>query len=413
MRLRSGLSALTHRDYGLYFSGQLVSLIGSWMQVVGQSWLVIQLTKSPFKLGIITALQFLPMLFFSLLAGALVDRLPKRKTIVATQTLLMLLAFTLSALVYTGRVQFWHVALLAFLLGMANTVDVPSRQAFTISMVGKEDLGNAIALNSAVFNGARLVGPMAAGLLVAKFGVATAFFLNGVSFVAVIGALLLIKTEGLPRPWSGTNRSIVAEIKEGLTYVFANRLILFVLALLMMISLFVINYEVLVTTLTTNVLKLNADHYGYLMSALGGGALLGAVLLAFSNRSGPQVNTIVVCAIGISIATLAMGTVRQFWPALVGLFVIGMLHITFTANTNTAIQISIPDELRGRVMSVYQLVFAGVTPLGAFVTGTVAEARGGSVGYLFDGALGLISVLLLLLWWRSTRKSKNSLPRPT
>ena len=198
MPFPAGLRALNHRDFRLFWTGQLVSLIGTWMQSVGQSWLVLELTNSPFKLGLIGTLQFGPMLLFSFPAGAIADRLPKRRLILATQTALMLQAFLLAALSWTGHVQYWHVAILASLYGLASTLDMPTRQSFIVEMVGKDDLMNAIALNSAVFNGARIVGPAAAGILVARYGVPMAFLLNGASFLAVLLALLAMHAEGLP-----------------------------------------------------------------------------------------------------------------------------------------------------------------------------------------------------------------------
>jgi MFS family permease len=214
MRLPAGLRALHHRDFRLFISGQLVSLIGTWMQSVAQSWLVLELTNSPFKLGLIGTLQFGPMLGFSFLAGAIADRLPKRRLIMATQTALMLQAFTLALLARTGHVQFWHVAALAVCYGLANTLDMPTRQSFIVEMVSKADLPNAIALNSAMFNGARMVGPAVAGLLVDRYGVGPAFGLNGLSFVAVILALAAMRAEGLPGPTQGT--TVRAEIAAGL-----------------------------------------------------------------------------------------------------------------------------------------------------------------------------------------------------
>src|SRR5574341_1096011 len=230
MPFPAGFRALNHRDFRLFWTGQLVSLIGTWMQSVGQAWLVLELTNSPFKLGLIGTLQFSPMLCFSFLAGVITDRVPKRRLIIATQTALMLQAFGLSALAWSGHVQYWHVAVLASLYGFANTLDVPTRQSFIVEMVGKDDLMNAIALNSAMFNGARVVGPAVAGLLVARYGVAIAFLLNGVSFLAVIFALLEIRSEGLPQPRGDT--SMLQDIATGVRYAVNTPLVSLILSLL-------------------------------------------------------------------------------------------------------------------------------------------------------------------------------------
>src|SRR6185436_5640153 len=212
-RLPAPLRAFAHRDFRLFWSGQLVSLVGTWMQSVAQSWLVLELTNSPFLLGLVGTLQFGPVLFFSFFAGAMADRLPKRRLIIATQSVMCVQALLLAALVHRGHVQFWHVAVMAGIYGLANTVDMPTRQAFVAEMVGKESLRSAIALNSAMFNAARVVGPALAGLVIARWGTAVAFFGNGLSFIAVIAALMLLRTEGLPRPRSG--RSMRSEIGEG------------------------------------------------------------------------------------------------------------------------------------------------------------------------------------------------------
>lgn len=405
MRFPDGLRALNHRDYRFYFVGLLVSMIGTWMQSVGQSWLIVQLTDSALLLGLISTLQFTPTLLLALFGGALADRLPKRKILLVTQACMMLLAFSLSALVWFGQVQYWHVALMAFLLGCINTIDVPVRQAFTVEMVGgKRDLGNAVALNSAIFNGARLVGPAAAGLLIGQYGVALAFFLNGASFLAIIGALWAIRAEGLPK--DRPRKSIAGDVKEGLEYARRTPMIAFLLTLLFAIALFVINYQVLVPVLAKNVLEVGARGYGYLMSSLGAGALTGAFVLAFRKQADPKLGPLVTAALVLCTATASMYLARTFWIACAGLYVMGISQILFTADTNTTVQMVVPDELRGRVMSLYQLMFAGTVPFGSLFTGAVIERWGGSTGFLVGGILGLLSaVLLLTLWLRSKRRS--------
>ena len=401
----SGLRALNHRDYRLFFFGQLISLVGTWMQTVGQSWLIVKLTDSALLLSLISTLQFLPQLLFSLFGGALADRLPKRKTIIFTQSTMMLLAFALSALVYTGTVRYWHVAVLATLLGLANSLDMPVRQAFTVEMVGgKEDLGNAIALNSAMFNGARLLGPAAAGLLVARYGVGLAFFINGVSFIAVLIALLQMTALGLPKPRA--KKSIIADIKDGLVYVYKTPMVFFLISLLLGIGLFVINYSVLVTVLAKSVLGKGAQEYGILMSSLGAGALVGAVILAMRGRhvTRPDLRPLITSGLVLCTVTTLMFFVRLYPLACLGLFAMGLSQILYTADTNTMLQVIVPDELRGRVMSVYQLVFAGSTPIGSLFTGAVIERWGGSAGFLADGGMGLLSAVALVAWWVFRRK---------
>ncbi|HWI62620.1 MAG TPA: MFS transporter [Symbiobacteriaceae bacterium] len=402
MALRVKAGALAHRDYALFFSGQLVSLIGSWMQSLGQSWLVLQLTGSPWKLGLISTLQFTPMLLFSLFSGAIIDRLPKRRVIIATQSLFMLLAFSLSALVWTERVQYWHLAALALALGLVNTFDLPARQSFVVDMVGKEDLASAVALNSAIFNGGRIVGPAIAGLVIARYGIAPAFFFNGVSFIAVIAALSFIRAEGLPK--AVKQGSMLQEIGEGIKYVWRSPLLTFVIALVLFVGVLVINWSVLVPSFARGVLHQEAQGFGGLMSALGVGALVGALLRAAQNRSDPSLRSIIAPAVLMSVASISMRFVTTAWVAAIALFFIGFGMIQFLTSSNTKVQMAAPDHLRGRVMSLYVLANAGTAPLGSLYMGAVTEAFGASTGFLVGGSLGLIAIgLLMFVWFRVLR----------
>lgn len=400
MLFPAGLRALNHRDFRLFWFGQLVSLIGTWMQSVGQSWLVLDLTDSPFKLGFVGTLQFAPMLLLAFVAGAVADRVFKRRLLLATQAALMLQAFALAALVGTGHVQYWHVALLACLYGLANTLDMPTRQSFIADLVGRDDVVSAIALNSAVFNGARLVGPAVAGVLIARYGVGIAFLLNGLSFLAVIIALLRIRTEGSPRPASGT--TILEEIVEGVQYAVRTPLIALVLSLLLSVSLFVINYNVLVPLVAREVLHEDAHGFGLLMSALGAGAVTGALALALLGSSRPSLGVLVGAAAVVSGATVALAAVRHFGLAVFVLIVIGFAQILFTASCNTTLQVTAPDGVRGRMMSFYAFVFAGVTPIGSFFVGAVSETLGVPAACALGGGLGLLFVAALTLRWRGS-----------
>ena len=399
MAFPGGLRALNHRDFRLFFTGQLISLVGTWMQSVGQSWLVLELTNSPFKLGVIGALQFGPMLFFSFVAGAIADRVPKRRLIISTQTALMLQAFVLSALAWTGHVQYWHVAVLASLYGFATTLDMPTRQSFIVEMVGKGDLMNAIALNSAMFNGARIVGPAAAGLLVARYGVAPAFFLNGVSFLAVIIALFGMQAEGLPHPRTG--KSVVQDILAGVRYAAGIPLVSLNLGLALFVSLFVVNHNVLVPLLARDVLHEGAQGFGFLMAALGLGAVAGAIALAVLGSRQPRLVILIGAAILSAVTVLVVSVLRQFWPAAIALGLVGFFQIVFMASCNSTLQMTVPDRLRGRLMSLYAFVFAGMSPIGSFLAGSMAQVFGVSATFAAGGGLGLLSVLALTFWWRS------------
>jgi len=393
MRFPSGLRALNHRDFRLFWAGQFISLAGRWMQSVGLSWLVLELTNSPLKLGIVGALQFAPILVLAFVAGAITDRFPKRSLLIVTQFALTLPAFSLAALIWGGHVMYWQVAVLAGLIGVFNALDMPARQSFVVELVGKDDLTNAIALNSAMFNAARVAGPAIGGLLIARYGVAVAFVLNGVSFLAVIAALAAMRFEDLPRAHRGT--TIREEIADGLRYAIGSPLISLILSLVLAVSVFVINHSTLVPLLARDVLGEGVHGFGFLMATLGAGALVGAVALAQFGRGRPPLAAIVVPAIVASAGILSLAAVRQFWLAAILLFVIGAAQILFLAGSNTTLQVTVPDELRGRVMSLYTLAFAGVTPIGAFLIGSVAEAFGVPAACFAGGGLGLACVLAL------------------
>ena len=372
------------------------------MQSVGQSWLVLELTNSPFKLGMIGTLQFAPMLLFSFVGGAISDRVRKRRLIIGTQSALMVQALALSALVWSGHVKYWHVAVLATLYGLANTLDMPARQSFIVDLVGRPGLTSAIALNSAMFNGARVVGPAAAGLLVARYGTAAAFLANGLSFVAVILALLAMRSEGQPHPRAGAG--LLEEMREGLRYAAGTPRINLVLGLLMSVSLFVINYNVFVPLIARDVLHEGAHGFGLLMSALGLGAMLGALGLALLGVGRPPLRMVVAPAVVVCAATLALAWVHDFDVALAVLAVIGCAQIVFTSNCNSTVQLTVPDALRGRLMGLYALVFVGVTPIGSFLVGTIAERLGVLTACAVAGGAGLVSVVALTLAWRWRRR---------
>ena len=401
-RLPGPLRAFAHRDFQLFWSGQLVSLIGTWMQSVAQSWLVLELTNSPFRLGLVGTLQFAPVLFFSFFAGALADRLPKRRLIITTQSVMCVQAMLLAALVHRGHVQFWHVAVMATIYGLANTVDMPTRQAFVAEMVGKESLRSAIALNSAMFNGARVVGPALAGLVIARWGTALAFFFNGLSFLAVIAALTALRTEGYPRPRSG--RSLREEIGEGVGYALRTPRIALVLSLVLCVSAFFFNYNTLVPLLARDVLHVDAHGFGLLMTAVGLGAVAGAVVLASLGTERPPVVILIGSAALLGAATMSVAAVSRFGVAMALLALMGFCGMLFMTGANTTVQLTVPDELRGRVMALHTLMFAGMTPFGAFLVGSVTQALGPRAGFLVTGAGGLLAVLAVSGFWRQQRR---------
>jgi len=408
MALPAGLRALGHRDFRLFWCGQLVSLIGTWMQSVGQAWLVLELTNSPFRLGLIGALQFGPILLFSFLSGAISDRVRKRRLLLGTQTALMLQAFTLAVLVWSGRVQFWHVAVLAALYGLATTLDMPSRQAYIAHLVPRGDLMNAIALNSAVFNGARVVGPAVAGLLVARYGTAAAFVVNGASFIAVIAALAAIRTEGTPSPRRGIG--LRAELAEGVRYAAGTPRVALVMALLTVVGLFLVSMNVLVPLIAREVLHEGAHGFGLLMASLGLGAMAGALAVAVLSVGRPPLGMVVGPALAAAGLLLLLSTARHFGATAAVLVALGFAQIVFMTTCNTTVQIAVPDELRGRVMGLYALVFAGMTPIGALIMGTVAEHWGVSRACAVGGGAGLVLILAITGAWRRWYPAPSAAP---
>ncbi|HXH81527.1 MAG TPA: MFS transporter, partial [Candidatus Tectomicrobia bacterium] len=302
--LLAGLHAFAHRDFRLFWGAQLVSLVGTWMQSVAQSWLVLQLTPSPLLLGLVGALQFTPVLLLSFPAGVIADRFPKRRLLLLSQGLLCVQATALAALVWTGHVAYWHVALLAAVYGTGNALDTPARQAFVIDLVGKDDLMNAIALNSAMFNTARVIGPAAAGVLIDRWGLGPAFALNALSFVPVLAALLAIRAEGAPSPAS--RRGMGAQIAEGLRYAARTPRIVLVLGLVLAASAFFWNYNVVVPLLVRDVLRAGAHELGLLMTALGVGAVTGALALALRGRARPRAALLLVAAMAMGAGTLSL-----------------------------------------------------------------------------------------------------------
>jgi len=387
--------ALRHRNFRLFFAGQLTSLTGTWMQSVAQSWLVLKLTNSPLMLGLVTFANYLPILLVALFAGVVVDHVDRRRLIVVAQVLLMLSAFVLAALTWTGTVRVSYVIALAAFNGLVSAFEMPGRQAFVVDMVGMEDLPNAIALNSMMFNGARTIGPAIAGVLIYLVGTATCFFLNGVSYLAVIWSLIamivprkVVETEGM---------DMLRRVREGMRYVWEHRPTLYLLLVVAINSGLGMQYAVLMPVLAQNILHTGSRGYGILMGAQGVGAVVGAIMLAW--RSGTPRGLRQTLTVGLfltAIAIIAFGFSSSMTFSLIAQLFIGAGLINYMATTNTMLQIFVSDELRGRVMSFYTLSFIGLAPLGALMVGFIGEHLGPQATVIICGALSLGCALLLL-----------------
>lgn len=400
MALPSGLRAFRHADFRRFFVAQFVAQIGSWMQTVAQSWLVLQLTSSPLLLGLIGTLQFGPILLFSIVSGALADRLPKKRVLIVTQSVLGGQALLLGTLVYLGHAEYWHVAVLATGVGLANVLDGPARQSLVAEMVGRNDVSSAISLNSACFNGARIIGPSIGGLVIARYGIAPAFVANSLGFVIATVTMASLRTRGLPQPGSG--ESVGQEILIGLRYVWRTREMMLALGLCFFVSFCVFNFTVYVPLVVRTVLGLGAEGFGFLMASLGVGAVSGALSLGMAGARPPRALMFSSAALACG-GLLGLAAAGAFWPAMAMLFLTGYFGIIAVVGCNTTMQLASTDALRGRVMSIYTLVWGGVFPIGAFLVGAMSERWGVQRALATNGTIGLTGVALLLGWWRLRR----------
>jgi predicted MFS family arabinose efflux permease len=408
MAFPRGLRALNHPPFRSFFLAQLIALVGTWMQTVSQAWLVLQLTDSPLRLGVLGTLQFGPILLLSPIAGVIADRWPRRRLLVATQAALACQAWALALLVATGRARYWQIALLALVTGLANTLDAPARQSFVTGLVGRGDLVNAVALNSASFNAARIAGPAVAGLLIARYGVVPAFVANGFGFAVVLATLLALPDDDAVRRARGA--SVLRDIAEGVRHVLRTRRMRTVLGILFVVSLCVFNFTVYVPLLTRTTLRLGPEGFGFLMAALGVGAVAGALALGTRANPEPGLAMLLAAAAVACAGLIGLAAVRHFWTAVPVLFVTGFTGIITVTGCNTALQLGAPDDLRGRVMSLYTWVYGGVFPIGSFLVGAISERHGVSRALLLNGTLGL-SLLALLAATRPWRAAP-ALPRP-
>lgn len=383
-RVPTVLRALRHRNFQLFFSGQLISLIGTWMQMIAQSWLVYRLTGSSLLLGTVGFAGQIPVFLLATAGGVVADRHSRHRIVIITQTSSMVLAFLLAGLTLAGWVHVWHIMVLASLLGVVNAFDIPARQAFLVDMVGKDDLMNAIALNSSMFNGARVIGPAVAGILVASIGEGWCFFANAVSYLAVIAGLLLMK---LGR-WSSVahEASPLEHIREGFAFVRHTAPVRALLLLIGLVSLVAMPYTVLMPIFADQILHGGARGLGLLMGSIGVGALLGALVLAMRSGLRGLGRLVALASAGFGSSLILFAVSRSFWLSLALLVPAGFSMMLQMAASNTLIQAMVPDRLRGRVMAVYSMMFMGMAPFGALFAGAVAHKLGAPLTVAIGGA---------------------------
>jgi MFS family permease len=381
--------AFRHRNYRLFFSGQLVSLVGTWMQTVAESWLVFRLTGSSALLGLSSFVGLIPVFLLAPLGGAAADRFDRRRIIVVTQSISMVLPLILSVLTLTGRVRVWQIFVLAACLGIVNAFDMPARQAFVVEMVGRDDLLNAIALNSSMVNGARIVGPAVAGLTVAAVGEGWCFLINGVSYVAVIAGLLMMR---LPRAAPAlTHRSALHHTIEGFRFIARTAPIRALLLLLGIVSFAGLPYSVLMPVFAESILHAGPKGLGLLMGASGAGALAGTLTLASRRGVLGLGRWVLTATVALGVALMLFSLSRTFWLSAVLLVPVGGTMILQMAASNTLIQAMVPDTLRGRVMAVYAMMLVGMAPFGALFAGMVAEKIGAPYTLALGGAICLVA----------------------
>lgn len=405
-KLSETFRALRHRNYQLFFSGQLISLIGTWMDQIAESWLVYRLTGSALLLGTVAFAAQIPVFLLAPIGGALADRYDRRKLLVGTQTSMMVLTFILAWLTLSHRVHIWHIVTLAALTGVVNALDLPARQAFVVDMVAREDLVNAIALNSSMFNGARVVGPAAAGIVVAVIGEGWCFFANGVSFIAVIVGLLLMRMD---RPRLAIEGSPLENIIEGFQFVSKSGPVRALMSLLGLVSFTAMPYAVLMPLFADQILHGGPKALGLLMGSSGVGALCGALTLATRKSVHGLGKWVAVSCAGFGVALLLFSFSRLLWLSALLLVPAGFAMMLQMSSSNTLIQSMVPDRLRGRVMSVYAMTFMGMAPLGALLAGSLAHKLGPTWTVAIGGGISVIGAIVFGLKLPALRPAAREL----
>ncbi len=404
--------ALRHRNFRLFFVGQLISLIGTWMQSVAQAWLVLRLTNSSMALGLVAFAGYMPIVLVGLFAGVVVDHVDRRRLIIAAQTLLMLSAFVLAALTWAGVVKVEYVMILAALNGLVSSFDMPGRQAFVVEMVGKEDLPNAISMNSMIFNGARMVGPAVAGVLIAITGVAGCFFLNGVSYLAVIWSLLEMDTPRRERRQFGA--VMLRQVTAGLAYVWAHRPSFYLMLLVAINSGFGMQYTVLIPMFARDLLHSGAKGYGFLMAAQGVGAVTAAIVMNVRSDAPRTLRQNLVFGLFCTASAICVfGISPWMWLSLVAQMFIGAGLMNHMVTTNTMLQLFVADELRGRVMSIYTLSFIGTAPLGSLSVGFVGQHLSPRIAVMICSGFSLFCGFLLLTRLKMFARAQEALEPET
>ncbi|HVC41331.1 MAG TPA: MFS transporter [Candidatus Saccharimonadales bacterium] len=404
---RTFMSLRRHYNYRLYFFGQVVSISGTWMQSVAQAWFVVQNTHSPLAVGILAVCQFGPYGLFGLFGGAVADRLDQRKVLLGTQAAFMVTAALLAGLTLTGHATVWEVYVIAGVTGMITVLDTPVRQAFTIQMVGRDELPNAVALNSSLFNASRIVGPAIAGGLIAVAGVGICFLINALSYLAVLAALWLMRVHDLfPVSRDQRHENLLRGSLEGLKFAWRKPVIRSVLVMMLVIATVSINFNVLLPVLASRTLNSGPGIFGILSALFGFGALVGALFSASLGRASRR--TMIIGAAMFSVSEIALAPLSVAWAAGLALVVTGIAFTLYSSQANATLQLAVTDQMRGRVLGIYGYVFFGTAPLGGLLAGWLAEVGGTKLAFL---VAGLIAAAATIYGWADTgRAARASTP---
>ncbi|WP_125981315.1 MFS transporter [Loigolactobacillus iwatensis] len=388
--LRSTFSSLSEKNFRYFWIGQCISVMGTWVQRTAQTWLVYQMTKSAFKVGLPSAFQFIPILALTLVAGTLIDRFPKRTILLVTQFGFLILGAIMTTLVYLKIVQYWEILLIALGYGILQSFDTPTRQSFVVELVGQKNLMNGISLNSTIFNLAKIAGPSLAGLLMVQFSVSFCFLVDTISYVAVLFGLFLIQQKNVVA--SHSHERIWSDVKDGLSYVWRHSAVRLSAELMLVVCTLNYNNNVIIPIFAKTVLHSGAQTYANLLSATGIGSLIAAFLMSYLSRFGLQRNIYLYVGVGTAALQAAMIFVHTYWMAMLMMVLIGFCNMIFLNQSNASFQFSIPNELRGRIMSVYVLLNQGTTPVGSLFVGGIMDVSSGFWGF---PACGFLALLLL------------------
>ncbi len=397
LRLKKSFHSLSHLNYRIFFSGQIISQTGSWMQTISLPWLAYSITGSAFLLGVVGAMQYLPVLCFSLFTGAAIDRFEKKKIVIFTQITLTIIAFILAFLVIFHLIRYWHLVVLSLAIGFVNAIDFPARQSFIIEIVGKEDLMNAIGLNSAVFNGARIIGPAIAGILMAGLGIGWCFLINALSFLPLIAGLFFIRPVFCFVKVSGKVR-ILGNIFDGLKYIFSENKLLKTVITVFIIGTFIMNFNVLIPVLAKAGLHQKEQGLGFLWSCMGIGSLTGALVIAAKSKLGPKDFVLTGAGFVVSVIFIIIGLNSDLLLSSFLLALSGFITVSFLTSANSFLQLTSRDEYRSRVISVYQLVNAGTTPIGNLIAGGLSQVFSIRICFITIG-IGVLLMLSILFFF--------------